>query len=322
MDKIELITEEALEADLYTNLKEHRMPDHFLYIGDEGAKNWLKMENSREFPVTGRLTSLLRKSLPALTVFIPPNTNVVSIGTGNGEKERIILETLAKRGNPAYFPVDVSARLVDISMEAVRHIPIITTGIVGLFEEMDHIRRYWRPPSLLCILGNTFCNFEPDIFFSAVSRNLGKDDLFLFDCHMLVECGGTSAARKKNERTYRARRNTLFNLDPLLRRGVRADDVEFRMEFLPVQTEVGIVYRTSKSVLVRKQCVVSCGKQAIFFRAGDSIRLGFAYKYTPGQIEPLLKRHGFNIMALHKTVDNENILVLARKKAYKEGRAV
>ena len=99
MDKIELITESMLETLLYDNLIERRMPDFFLYTGDDGAKNWLKLDDSREFPIARHLTALLRESISSILPFISPNSCVLSVGTGNGEKERILLEgLLASRG--------------------------------------------------------------------------------------------------------------------------------------------------------------------------------------------------------------------------------
>jgi uncharacterized SAM-dependent methyltransferase len=314
-----MITEDGLETMLYESLMEHRMADYFLYVGDEGAKNWLRLDVSKEFPVARRLTALLRESVSALLPFIPPNPCVVSIGSGNGEKERILLEELLARGQPSYVSVDVSSRMVDVSLDTVRHLPIHATGIVGFYEDIRIWSKYWRYPVLICVLGNTFCNFDPGFFFETVRHTMGDRDLLLFDCHLLSDYGGIGVMRKKIDKTYRSRRNVLFNLDPLLRRGMHPDDVEFRLELLPVQTAAGIAYRTWKTVYIKNQCGVSCGKNAVFFRAGDIIQLGFTYKYTPDQVESLANRYGFSIIALHKSADGENELMLARRKDWNEG---
>lgn len=313
MHMIELVTDDALEAELSVDLSQRRMPDYSLYMGDEGAKNWLKLDRSREFPVARRLTSLLETGIPALLPFLPRNPSLVSIGTGNGEKERLILETLALTGTPVYYPIDVSSRLVEVSLEAVRHLPILKTGIVGRLEDLERIRTCWRSPVLLCVLGNTFSNFEADTLLGTVARSLGEEDLFLFDCCLFAPGGGPDSARERIEQTYRSRKNIHFNLDPLLRRGLRTGDVEFTLELLTVPTPAGLAFRTFKAVRIRRGCIVRCGGREIEFHAGETIRLGFTYKYTPEQVSTLVKLAGFNVIAMHRSPNEENILVLVRK---------
>ncbi len=318
MNMIELVNDDALEADLCENITDRRMPDFFLYTGDEGAKNWLRLDRAREFPVARRLTVLLENSMPALLPFLPRAPTLVSIGVGSGEKERIVLEELVAACSPVYYPVDVNARMVQVALDAVRHLSIEKTGIVGRLSDLDRVVHNWRPPVVLCLLGNTFSNFEPDDILSWVSRSIGADGLFMFDCSLLGPGGVTESARERIERTYRSRRNVRFNLNPLIRRGLRPGDVRFDLKLVPAMTSAGMVYRTSKNIYVCKNCAVQFREKSVSLQAGEVIRLGFTYKYTAEQVDTLVKRAGLTVLALHRSDDDENILLLARKSTQED----
>ena len=64
--KVEFITNDDLEAKFRECLKQHQMPDYFLYLGKAGVNNWLNLNGSKGFPIAGRLTDLLRESLSSL----------------------------------------------------------------------------------------------------------------------------------------------------------------------------------------------------------------------------------------------------------------
>ena len=167
------------------------MPDYLLYTGADGAKNWLKLDGSEAFPVARQLKVLLEKNIASVVRFIPTGMSFVSIGVGNGEKERIFLEELIRKNlaeKPAsgkvsirYYPIDINSELVDIALEKVENLPVEKKGIVGFIEDMAILKKNWRLPVLFCILGNTFCNYEPEFILQLVRENLEQGDLFFFD---------------------------------------------------------------------------------------------------------------------------------------------
>ena len=318
MRKIELIKEEELEERFYNSLKEHKLPDYFLYLGAPGVKNWVTLDRSEKFTVAAQLTELLRESMPFIGRLIPPGMNVVSLGVGSGEKERIILDELSRRSDPFYFPVDISSQMVDIALETVRDIPVEKLGLVGFFEDMPLLKRFWRAPVILCMLGNNFCNYEPDHVLKAVHENLDGEDLFLFDCHLFPNAVDKESIRKKIEAIYRSKENVSFNVGPLLRCGMDPENVAFQLDLLPTQTLIGAVYRTHKRVNIRKDTTINCGSGTVNFEAGDTIQLGFTYKYTAGQIEALLRQYNFTVLRMFLSSDRSNLLVLARKHGLNE----
>jgi len=114
---------------------------------------------------------------------------------------------------------------------------------------------------------------------------------------------------------YRSQLNVRFNIDPLVRRGMNPDDCVFHLELLPVETSLGSVYRTTKWLDMLKDTTITCGPNKVLLMAGDTISLGFTYKYTRPQVQGYLRRHGFQEVELFLSPDEDGLLVLARKRS-------
>ena len=309
MNKIELRTKEELEALFCKYLKQSQFPDYALYLGDSGVKNWLDLDNSTEFTVASSLTDLLRQSVPAMAKHLAERFDMVSIGVGSGKKEQILLETLVKRTDLTYYAVDISSEMVDKALATVADMDIKQTGMVAFLEDLPRIKQFWTPPVLLCLLGNNFCNYDPEYLLKTVHTQLQYDDLFLFDCQLLQQ-----QRKEQIEQMYRSQLNVHFNLDPFLRRGMNPDDGVFHLELLPLETDLGTIYRTKKWLEILKDTTISCGADSVLFRAGDIISMpGFTYKYTLSQVRSYLNRHGFQEVELFLSPDEINLLILTRK---------
>ncbi len=315
MKKIEFINRDVLEQKFYECLREHRMPDCFLYLGEAGVKNWMTLDKSGQFPIAAELTELLRENSHSIVAYMTPGMNIVSIGIGSGEKERILLEELAKRERPMFYPVDVSSQMVDAALETVRDLPVETMGLVGLFEDLPVLKRCWHSPITLCLLGNSFCNYEPEEILAVMRDNLHDKDLSLFDCHLFPPSKDEESTRKSIEETYRSEKNALFNMGPLLERGMDPEHFEFKLDLLPTETSFGYIYRTHKKLCVCKDAAIQCGPGTIDLKAGDTIQLGFTYKYKREQVEDLLRKQGFDLLKLFLSADRSNLLALVRKKS-------
>lgn len=324
-EKIIITSKEEIEGRLCECLKNHELPDYLLYTGTGGAKNWLKLDGAETFPVARQLKVLLEKNLDSIVRFIPTGMSLVSVGVGDGEKERIFLEALVRKNlaeNPAsgrvsirYYPIDISSEFVDIALEKVDNLPAEKKGIVGFIEDMAALKENWRLPILFCILGNTFCNYEPEFILQLVHENLEQGDLFFFDANLLpTEGSEAQSARKSVLGTYASRENALFNMYPLLQYGMAPDDFDFELLLAHVNSRIGVVYRTRKSLYILKDTELTIGEETIGFREGDVIRMGFTYKYTYDQIRAFLEICGFEILKAFLSEDRENAIILAKKR--------
>jgi uncharacterized SAM-dependent methyltransferase len=319
MEKIELVAEEDLETMFYESLMKHQLPDYFLYMGSEGAKNWLSLDRSEKFTVARQLTQLLQENTSDIGNLIPEDMNFVSVGVGNGEKERIILKELINKYIPTYYPVDINGTLVDMAMQTVQELPVEKKGIVGFIEDMPLLKNLWNPPDMFSILGNTFCNYEPDYILNLIHENLDDGDLFLFDCHLLPESGDIESAKKVIKEIYRSRENTIFNEYPLVRYGMNPNSFHFHLDLVPIKSTIGMLYRTHKTLHISEDSFLTIGLNTVSFRSGDIVQLGFTYKYTLEQIMTLLDQADFDLIKYFLSNDRTNAIILSKKKSINGG---
>ena len=319
LKKIELITNDELEARFRECLEQHRMPDYFLYLGKAGVKNWLKLNNSHGFLISTRLKDLLIQSIPFLIDYFPRDLSLVSIGVGRGDKEKILLEAQLQRGLSRYYAVDISSQMIDEALKAVDNLKVDKTGLVAFLEDLPLMRQYWTPPALLCLLGNTFCNFDPDFILAIISGQIESDDLLLLDCHLFPEQEEMEGSGQEQvERVYRSEPDMRFSIDPLVQRGFDTDNCVFHLELRQIETDMGTVYRANKQLQVLKNTAISCKGDRIKLNSGDIIQLGFTYKYTRPQVEGYLQRNGFEVLRQFQSSTGENLLLLLRKRPDEE----
>ncbi|MBN1288639.1 MAG: L-histidine N(alpha)-methyltransferase [Actinobacteria bacterium] len=319
MDKIEILKADDFDTRLKSSLEDRFLPDYFLYLGCSGVDNWLSLYRSSEFTIAARLTSLLKGNIEKISRHFSGELDVVSIGVGGGEKEKSLLEELTRCCQPRYFAVDASSEMVDVALEAVSKMKIESTGIVALLEDLYLIHDYWNSNVLVCLLGNTLCNYEPDEVFRTVHLELEENDYFMFDCSLLPfsEVDGTPDIQSVID-SYRTGLNVTFNLNPLLCRGLCEDDCEFHLDVVRVEDKGGTAYRTAKWIEILKGSKVECGCDSIELPAGSIINMGFTYKFTPEQVARHLEVSGFEALEIFFSPEKTEMMVLARKVMEKE----
>jgi uncharacterized SAM-dependent methyltransferase len=314
--KVNLLTEEALCSLLRGNLSKGMMPDYFLYADEAGARRWLELAGSETFPIASRLTDLLESSALAIAAYFTGTVGLVSMGTGSGEKESLLLRSLMDNCEMKYVAVDVSMNLLEAAMEEVADLDIPKTAVAARFEDIGRIEDLWENSVLLCMLGNSFCNLDPVSALGLIRGNLGPGDAFLFDCAVLPEGASNGQALAafgdQVEKAYGSELNMRFNLGPLVDRGLDVDACRFHLGFGPVKTPKGEVLRTSKRLEILEDSVISIGGEEVILASGDSIEMGFTYKYTPSHIRALLAHFHFDELAIFFSPDGEYMLSLVR----------
>jgi len=316
MDIVELVTPAELEAAMRDHLARRRLPDEFLYLGPEGAGQWLDLDESAAFGVASDLTDLLRASVADIAAEVPEDVTVVGLGVGGGRKERILLEALPPRPGRRYLAVDVSRPLVETALDAVADLPVDACGATARIDDLDRLRPHAEPPLLLCLLGNTFSNAEPHHLLEAVRRWLAHGDHFLFDCHLGPDPRHDDPAwRREVEAAYGSAENARFNLGPLTARGVPEDACRFSLRLGRVPSRLGPTWRTTKTIRMLRDVEVPFEGGPVRLNEGDAIGMGFTYKHTRRQVIRWLTEAGFGVRALFADRGRTNLLVLAQKGA-------
>ncbi len=63
-----------------------------------------------------------------------------------------------------------------------------------------------------------------------------------------------------------------------------------------------------------RPAVVRCGAEAVALGAGDTIEMGFTYKYRLPQLAACLERYGFNLVESWSDRTDGNAILLTQKK--------
>ena len=101
---------------------------------------------------------------------------------------------------------------------------------------------------------------------------------------------------------------------PLLQYGMIPEDFDFELLLGHVDSRIGALYRTRKSLNILKDAEIRIGTETISFREGDVIRMGFTYKYTYEQIIAFLDIYGFDVLKAFLSEDRANTMILAKKR--------
>lgn len=312
---IELVSPQETEKDLYGFLKYRCLPDQFLYMDNKGALNWIKLNRSNKFNISTGLYKLLKNNIDKLAPDINEVKNLAAIGVGSGEKERLILNKTKKKGPVNYFPIDVSMELVKKAMDTAKNVNGNKIGIKSRIEEINKAAGYFKHPMILTFLGNSFSNHYPSFVLKKAKKILKKGDLFLIDAHLFnIKEDNIHKVIKRIENTYNTSENALFNMGPLLSRGMKKGFCDFNLKVIKVKVDGIESYRTQKYLQVNKPFEIKVNDKKLTFDQGEKIRLGFTLKYMPGQIEGILKKYGFNPLKIVYDNDADNVILLSRKE--------
>ncbi len=303
--KFELVTPEYLDDQLRHGIERRVLPDYAPFLDDDGVRNWLAIENTMPGNEPDP-TAFVRDSLPYLAEHFTPELSLVSIGVGDGRKERILLESLLRIGSPSYYSVDISSPMIDAALNTVADIPVEKTALVAFFEDLPIVNRLWCHPALLCLFGNTFSTYGGDYVLSSVRAELEPSDLFLFDCRLLAR--ENQAIEERLTSPARVR----FQIAPLMKRGLEPDAAELIVTVVAAATPVGLVRRVDTWLRIIRPTVFAFDRGSVLVGAAERIRLASTWQYTLGQVRRLINRSGLSIVELHVAPAQDSALFLLR----------
>ncbi len=95
------------------------------------------------------------------------------------------------------------------------------------------------------------------------------------------------------------------------------EDFDFELLLAHINSRIGTVYKTKKSLYILRNTELKIGTETIEFREGDVIHMGFTYKYTYDQLINFLDICGFEILKSFLSDDRTNALILAKIRTEK-----
>ncbi|QEH38892.1 hypothetical protein OJF2_75020 [Aquisphaera giovannonii] len=133
-----------------------------LYVGEEGARNWLAVVHEPGYPLRDPDALALRANRAAAIAALRFRT-LVSLGPGDGSADADLVSALA--GRPTYVAVDLSRPLLEAAIERLRPLAGPVRGVLCDFEDDGgflgaSLRGHAEPPVLYALLGGTLGNLD------------------------------------------------------------------------------------------------------------------------------------------------------------------
>lgn len=273
-----------------------RLPAKLFYDA-EGSAIFDEITRLPEYYVTRTELGILRQRAREILDRSGDGVSVVELGSGSGEKTRVLLDALtARKMRVAYFPVDISASALQGAADGLRrtarHVRV-TPIVSDIGGEMSFLERI-PAPRLVLYIGSSIGNMnagEAARFLARVRSRLTPEDSFLLGTD-LVKDRRTLLAAYNDAAGVTAR----FNLNLLARinreLGGHFDLSRFRHEAVWNEHAARIeMYLVS----TREQVVaIDALNTEIELMRDERIHTENSHKYTVARARRLLRGAGFD----------------------------
>jgi L-histidine Nalpha-methyltransferase len=240
---------------------------------------------------------LLQRDAHEIVSLLPTPVLVAELGSGSGQKTRLLLQALSKRQRVNYYPIDISGSALSRCQQEIGQMDQVS--IVGFesayLEGLQEVaaRRREGERILVLFLGSTIGNFDRpagDQFLREVRRILSEGDALLLAtdlekpiAQLLLaydDAAGVTAAFNLN---LLARINRELGADFDLRQFehvARYDECERRVE----------MHLRSKAW---QRVTIQAARQRFYLREGETIWTESSHKYNPEDVVRMGERTGF-----------------------------
>ncbi|MBI4446389.1 MAG: L-histidine N(alpha)-methyltransferase [Acidobacteria bacterium] len=285
-----VLTEEELTRDFTESLRRRDLKEFFFYWLPISVQAWLSLCTDGAYKNFWRSRTLLQHHLYEMIEALPWDlAEVVSLGSGQGIKDRALMEALRTR-NPTvvYRPVDASQSLLELALREMSSMGIPTRGLKADISKPEQLYCCLGAaaggPRLVLLLGNTLGAFDPLQYCQGLRLLLRKGDYLLIDGE-IFDPASTLAG-------YDNPQNRRFAMGPLMSVGISEEVGTLVFETVTDERLPGL-YRLQKHFEFLQPCRVLVAGNFIEFSPSERVRMNFSYKYSMQSFEELVcKRAG------------------------------
>jgi len=272
-----LLTENAIAEDFVSSLRARRLSEKFFYWFPLSVRAWLALCSDGAYRNFVRSRSLIARSANELAGRLGSGpVEVLSLGSGQGDKDFLLLEAARARGlDVRYTPVDASQALLEMACAAGLQGGIATHGIKADFTHSDQLAALApgpdTPARLVMLLGNTLGAFDPLAEAEALRTMLRPEDRLLVDGE--IYAGGETVAGYDNPL------NRQFAWAPL--HAVGLDDGDGEIVFQDVQDDrLPGLHPLRKHFLARRLALARIAGERLEIQPGERVEMNHSYKYA------------------------------------------
>jgi L-histidine Nalpha-methyltransferase len=303
-----LLTENALAEDFVSSFVARRLDEKFFYWFPLSVRAWLALCSDGAYRNFVRSRSLIARSANDLAgVLRSSSLEVVSLGSGQGDKDLLLLQALAAHGRRLrYVPVDASQALLEMAVGGALGVGIWSQGIKADFTVPEHLAALApatdAPPRLVMLLGNTLGAFDPIAEARALREFLRPEDTLLVDGE--IYAGGQTVAGYDNPLNRR------FAWAPLNAVGIGESDGAIVFEDV-VDDRLRGLHPLRKHFQASRDVAARLGGESLDISSGERLAMNHSYKYDAATLLRILDDAGLTVRWRGTSDDERFQMVLA-----------
>lgn len=303
------LTETQMADDFVQSLKNRRLDERFFYWLPLSVRAWIALCSDGEYRNYIRSRSLISNSADDIAGFATDAAEVVSLGSGQGDKDLFVLDSLKRSGTaPSYTPVDSSQALLEMACSTALTAGFETKGIKsdlldpGMVASLTASRTGRR---LLMMLGNTMGAFDPQRVAATVAAMLNPGELWLVD--------GELYSGKETMAGYDNPINRRFAWGPL--NSIGLDESHGEIMFEDGSDSHGqSLHKVEKYFIARTGLAMSVGGEELKMEEGEKISMNHSIKYTHDSFIGILAANGLRAVWEGISDDGHFIMALVEKE--------
>ena len=305
-----LLTENAIAEDFVSSLRARRLAEKFFYWFPLSVRAWLALCSDGAYRNFVRSRSLIARSANELGRLVSSGSlEVVSLGSGQGDKDLLLLEAFVAQGTHLrYTPVDASQALLEMACGRALEAGIWSQAIKADITLPDHLAALApdedAPPRLVLLLGNTLGAFDPEAGARTLRALLRPEDLLIVDGE--IYAGDQTVAGYDNPLNRR------FAWAPLESVGIGEMDGEIVFED-ETDGRPGL-HPLRKHFRAGREVTARVGGEMLAIRAGERVEMNHSYKYAAEAFLRILDEAGLDVRWRGTSEDERFLMVLARPR--------
>lgn len=303
-----LLTEDRLTQEFAAALARHELPEKFFYWFPTSVRAWIALCSDGAYRNFVRSRTLIDDHAAAIADALPAGpVTVVSLGAGQGVKDRIVLERLRASGREAtYVPVDASQALLELAAGAAQASGVDCRGVKADLSDEQHLGAIVdlcaERPRLFMLLGNTLGAFDADLWARRLAARLRPEDRLLVDGEIYRDAATVAG--------YDNPLNRQFAFGPLRAMGLtEPEDGTLHFEVAADGGRQGL-YRLGKYFVPARDLTLALAGETIRWRAGTRVDMNWSGKYAAGAFLRLLEGAGLGTVAHFTSGDGQFEMVL------------